>query len=131
MIDVHELAIGNYVYDGDKTMFPMFVQGIGEDYVYLNFEGNEGDVWESTPEELNGISLTEELLSRLGFTYKDGLWRHKYGVKVKPEGGFVFIENKDNKNWLYGLAVCKDVWYLHQLQNLIRIVTKKELVVQL
>ena len=123
--------IGDWVYDGNKTQFPMFVIGTGEDYVYLNFPGNEGDVWESSPEELHGISLTGELLEKIGFTYKDGLWRHMLGVKVKPEAGFVFIENKDKDNWLYGSTTCKDIWHLHQLQNLVRIITKKDFKVEL
>lgn len=127
MIKVRELAIGNWVYDGDRTKFPMFVQTIGEDYVYLNFEGNEGDVWESTPEDLRGIPITGELLEKIGFTYKDGLWRHEWGINVQPQAGFVFIENKDE----YGTYTCKDIWYLHQLQNLVRIIIKKELLINL
>lgn len=125
MINVRELAIGNFVYDGDRTKFPMFVQTIGEDYVYLNFEGNEGDVWESTPEDLQGIPLTGELLEKCGFILKGDFWRHKWGIKVMPETGFVFIENK------YGTQTCKDIWYLHQLQNLVRITIKKELLINL
>ena len=131
MIDLHELALGNYVYDGDKTKFPMYVETIGEDYVYLNFDGNESDPWETTPEELQGIPLTGELLEKIGFTLKDGLWRHKWGIKVKPEAGFVFIENKDKEHWMYGTCTCKDIWHLHQLQNLVRIITKKELLINL
>ena len=127
MIKPQDLCIGNYVYDGDKTKFPMYVETIGEDYVYLNFDGNEADLWETTPEELQGIPLTGELLKKIGFSLKDGLWRHRYGIKVKPEAGFVFIENKDKEHWMYGTCTCKDVWYLHQLQNLVRIITKKEL----
>lgn len=129
MIDIRDLRIGNWVYDGERTQFPMWVQTIGEDYVYLDFEGNEGDLWESTPEELQGIPLTEELLEKCGFTLKDGLWRHKWGIKVKPEAGFVFIENKDKEHWMYGTCTCKDIWHLHQLQNLVRIITKKELLI--
>ena len=131
MIHVRELAIGNYVYDGDKTKFPMYVETIGEDYVYLNFDGNESDPWETTPEELQGIPLTGELLEKIGFTLKDGLWRHKWGIKVKPEAGFVFIENKDKEHWMFGTCTCKDIWHLHQLQNLVRIITKKELLINL
>ena len=131
MIQVGELMLGNWVYDGDKTKFPMSVQTIGEDYVYLNFEGNEGDVFESTPEELQGIPLTGDLLEKIGFTFKDGLWRHRYGIKVKPEAGFVFIENKDEEHWMYGTATCKDVWFLHQLQNLTKIIVKKDLKIEL
>ena len=129
MIHVRELAIGDFVYDGDRTKFPMFVVTVGEDFVYLNFEGNEGDVWESIPEDLEGIPLTGELLEKIGFTLKDGLWRHKWGIKVKPEAGFVFIENKDKEHWMYGTCTCKDIWYLHQLQNLTRNITKKELLI--
>ena len=131
MIQVQDLCIGNWVYDGERTQFPMQVVGTGTDYVYLDFEGNESDLWESTPKDLQGIPLTGELLERVGFTLKDGLWRHQYGVKVKPEAGFVFIENKDKERWMYGTCTCKDIWYLHQLQNLVRIITKKELKVNL
>lgn len=131
MVKSEELRLGNWVYDGDLTRFPMYVETIGEDYVYLNFDGNEGDVFESTPEELQGIPLTGELLEKIGFSYKDGLWRHMWGVKVKPEAGFVFIENKDKEHWMYGTATCKDVWFLHQLQNLVKIITKKDLKIEL
>jgi hypothetical protein len=127
MIDIHDLYIGNWVYDGERTQFPMFIRAIGEDYVYLDFQGNEGDLFESTPEELQGIPLTEELMEKLGFTFKDGLWRHHLGIKVKPEAGFVFIENKDKEHWMYGNCTCKDIWHLHQLQNLVKLITKKEL----
>lgn len=129
MIPVGELMLGNWVYDGDKTKFPMFVSGLDINDVYLNFDGNEGDIWESSPEELQGIPLTGDLLEKIGFTYKDGLWRHRWGINVKPEAGFVFIENKDEEHWLYGTCTCKDIWHLHQLQNLVRIITKKELLI--
>lgn len=131
MIAASDLRVGNWVYDGEYTQFPMFIVGIGEDYVYLDFYGREGDIWESTPDDLQGIPLTGELLEKLGFTFKDGLWRHEWGVKVKPESGFVNIENKDKEHWLYGTCNCKDVWYLHQLQNVVRIITGKEVKIDL
>lgn len=131
MIPANDLAIGNWVYDGERTQFPMFVQTIADDYVYLNFESNEGDVWESTPEELQGIPLTAELLEKIGFSFSNGLWRHSLGVKVKPEDGFVFIENKDEEKWLYSYGFFKGIHYLHQLQNLLAIVLKQEFKIEL
>jgi hypothetical protein len=131
MIATSDLRLGNWVYDGERTQFPMFIRAIGEDYVYLDFYGREGDIWESTPNDLQGIPLTGELLEKLGFTFKEGLWRHEWGVKVKPEKGFVNIENKDKEHWLYGTCNCKDVWYLHQLQNVVRIITGKEVKIDL
>lgn len=131
MIAREDLRIGNWVYDGERTQFPMFIRAIGEAYVYLDFEGNEGTWFEADNNDLQGIPLTGELLEKIGFTFKDGLWRHKWGVKVKPEAGFVFIENKDEENWLYGTCTCKDIWYLHQLQNVVRIITRREFKINL
>lgn len=131
MIAVSDLRVGNWVYDGEHTQFPMFIVVLSDAHVYLDFHGREGDIWESTPDDLQGIPLTGELLEKLGFTFKDGLWRHEWGVKVKPEKGFVNIENKDKEHWLYGTCNCKDVWYLHQLQNVISVITKKELKVNI
>ena len=67
MIPVPDLCIGNWVFDGDRTQFPMFIRAIGEDYVYLDFEGNEGDLLESKPEELQGIQITIDILTKIGF----------------------------------------------------------------
>ena len=131
MIQVADLAIGNWVYDEESTQFPMRVQAIGEDYVCLNFEGSEAEPWVSTPEELQGVPLTAELLEKIGFSFSSGLWRHSLGVKVKPEDGFVFIENKDEEKWLYSYGFFKGIHYLHQLQNLLAIVLKQEFKIEL
>lgn len=131
MIDIRDLTIGNWVFDGNHTKFPMQITSLSEGYVTMSFPSNEGMDWESKPEDLQGIPLTGELLKKIGFSFKDGLWRHWFGVHVKPEAGFVFIENKDKEHWMYGTCTCKDVWYLHQLQNLVRIITKKELLINL
>lgn len=130
MVPIRELTVGSWVYDGDKTQFPMYVRTVGEDYVYLDFPSNEGDLWESEPEDLMGIPLTDGLMEKLGFTYKDGLWRHQCGIKVKVGAGFVNIEYK-SEGGLYGTCNCKDVWHLHQLQNVIRTITKQELKIEL
>lgn len=133
MIDVRDLTIGCYVYDGDRTKFPMYVQTIGEDYVYLNFEGNEGDVFESTPEELQGIPLTEELLEKMGF-YRNKLWWRKqdkgYAVDVSVGLAYVQIEKwSDSK--IHSRCTCHGVRFVHELQNLFWNITKQQLKVKL
>ena len=134
MIAVQDLCIGNWVYDGERTQFPMQVVGIGTDYVYLDFEGNEGDLWESKPEDLHGIPLTGELLTKLGFTYNDaGLWKKKEKrreVSINIERGFLFIEAfenklKDSRGWWHGVE------YLHQVQNCFRDIAKVEFKIEL
>lgn len=150
MIASKDLMLGNWVYDGDKTQFPMFVQAIGEDYVYLNFEGNEGDVWESTLEELQGIPITEELLTKMGFWkipknhfyelqfHNDDTRETRCAITLSLKVGIANVTKykepelpvEDGLHLLQpsGTACIK---YLHELQNLFRCITKQELEVKL
>lgn len=134
MIAVKDLAIGNWVYDGESTQFPMFVQTIADDYVYLNFKENEGDVWESTPEELHGIPLTAELLEKIGFQFNGtGLWKitkKRLSISINIEREFIFIETFGQK-WRDNRAWWNDVKFLHQLQNCYRIVARDDLEINL
>lgn len=128
MIETKDLMIGNWVYDGTRTQFPMCIVGIGTDYVYLDFEGNEGDIWESTPQELEGIPITDELLQKLGFTKDGSLWKkteRRREIKMNTEG-FVYIESFDNR-LCDNRGGCHDIHYLHQLQNFFRVMSKKDL----
>ena len=130
MINIHDLCIGNWVYDGECTQFPMFVRTIGDDYVYLDFEGNDGDLFESTPEELQGIPITEDLLSKLGFTsFGYGIWnktQQARKIAINLEADFTAIDARRDR--LYdSRCSCHGVKYLHQLQNLFWTIAKEEL----
>lgn len=129
MIDVHDLCVGNWVYDGNKTQFPMFIQAVGEDYVLLDFEGNEGDLWESTHEELWGIPLTEKLMKDNGFLF-NGVWWHKQGADytlgVIVGSAYTQIEKWVNGG-IYSRGTCHGVRFVHELQNLFWNMTKQQL----
>lgn len=43
-IKCRDLMIGDWIQD--KHGFRFYIVGIGEDYAYADFEGNEGDPWE-------------------------------------------------------------------------------------
>ena len=43
MIRTKELMIGNWVYEDEKSQFPMYVVGVFKDVAYLDFEDNEAD----------------------------------------------------------------------------------------
>jgi hypothetical protein len=133
MIDVRDLTIGCYVYDGDRTKFPMYVQTIGEDYVYLNFEGNEGDVFESTPEDLLGIPITEKLLEDNGFVF-NGVWWSKrdkdYFLDISVGLAYVQIE-KWSDGGIHSRCTCHGVRFVHELQNLFWNITRQQLKVKL
>ena len=133
MIPVQDLCIGNWVYDGERTQFPMYVQTIGEDYVYLDFPQNEGDLWESTPEELQGIPLTEELLEKMGF-YRNELWyrKHEEGYVVDVSVGLAYVQiEKWANSRIHSRCTCHGVRFVHELQNLFRNITKQRLKVNL
>lgn len=133
MIKVSDLCIGNWVYDGDRTQFPMFIRAIGEDYVYLDFEGNEGDLWESKPEDLMGIPLKRNLLDQLGFV-ADGNRYEKFNgnwtITIHLFVPFVRIEYE-----LSGIVratfTSEKIKYLHELQNAFYMTTKKQLNIKL
>lgn len=147
MIDIHDLCIGNWVYDGERTQFPMFIQTIGEDYVYLNFDGNEGDAFESTPEDLQGIPLTEELLEKMGFkeSYAEGVKFHSLFFKVndkkhlhlsirldKQRADISEVTQKNFPNAEVQLrSHIVDMKFLHELQDFVFLTTKQQLKVNL
>lgn len=129
MIDIHDLCVGNWVYDGERTQFPMFVQTIGEDYVYLNFEGNEGDVWESTPEELQGIPITLDILEKSGFDVSHPDWcmcHSQTGFEMVREEDHYYPTINDNE-----YIIGAEIKFVHELQNLFWNITKQQLKVNL
>lgn len=147
MISVPDLCIGNWVYDGERTQFPMYIQTIGDDYVYLNFEGNEGDVFESTPEDLQGIPIAEGILTRNGF--KEVFNRDKTcfskACKISDKrhiqvsfsldcGSMSIVDITENKFPDACLRLCSyttNIKFLHEMQNFYRMTTKQELKVNL
>lgn len=123
MIQLNELRLGNWVCDSKFSQFPMQVVNLGTDYVYLDFDGNEGDVWEPDIKEMCGISLTKELILKCGFV--------KVGMAYKKD---VFIVNSwsDGRLWLgggYGHSL--ELKSLHQFQNIYFALTGEELNIEL
>ena len=133
MIDLHELALGNWVYDGECTQFPMQVVGIGKDYVYLDFEGNEGDLWESTSEDLQGIPITQELLRKIGFIEcGPTLYQYQQGdIDVAVHLGLRCTIERRLSGILLASFASESPRYLNQLQNAFRLTTNKELKINL
>jgi hypothetical protein len=119
----------------------MYVQTIGEDYVYLNFDGNAGDVWECKPEELQGIPITEELLTKMGARKVTDIgWNvvESYSAGVRIELRVIlFSESEIDVKIRRSTPHWEDyfqgssIHYLHELQNLYWDLTKQELKIKL
>ena len=134
-MDAKELRIGNWVYDGRRTQFPMYVTGFSEDgYVTLNFPGNEGMDWEADAADLEPIHLTVDLLKKIGFVSLGECQYEKYGdgwtITTHPFVPLTRIELE-----LSGItrAACSSelICNLHELQNAFYLTTKQELKIEL
>lgn len=124
-----DLQIGDFVLT--RNDFPMRVTSLFQDStVYLDFEGNEGDVWEENLADIKPIPLTETMLTKLGFAQSkiaEGL--HRYN-KDKPEK---HRKNKGEEKYslwwiaqknplksgpqMYANQYSRPINYLHQLQQ--------------
>lgn len=115
-----ELRIGNIVQDHNG--FQMQVVGIFEDEILLDFEGNEGDVWQFSKKEmelLQGVPLTESWLLNYGFIEEDGFWIKGEIVLIEFEGCFA-LDAVD-------VSCPPKLPHIHQLQNLYYALTNEEL----
>lgn len=140
MINYKDLMIGNWVYDSDKSKFPMQVVGIGDDYCYLNFEGNESDFFDGIDKYMMPIEVTEELLLSNGFVIFQLEGCEDYYLIIL-EDSFIEIDESPystGKKWHCHIDNAKrdplggfDFQYLHELQNGIRLITCKDLKVKL
>lgn len=121
--------------------FPMYVEAIFRDTVYLNFKGNEGDVWEEDIKDLVPIPLTEEILLKAGFEKESEDDKYgrvflipntkyiirvvNYGNPQKVDFGYS-LEISDNKDW----CGIKRIYFLHDLQNTIFALTGEDIKIE-
>ena len=131
-ITTSDLRLGNWLYYTKETMFPMQVYALGNDWVQLDFEGNESDVFENTDKEIYPIPITKELIVKslnseiLGDDYSVKLGDYRYIYFRINNDGYISIDffnyddNSENE-------ICDGIRYVHELQNLYHALTGKEL----
>lgn len=119
--------------------FPMYVDSIFQDTVYLEFEGNEGDVWEQDIKDLVPIPLTEDVLLKCGFK----VGKDKVAIMLNDPSTHLVLM-KIGTHWYPQIeqtgefisdgvnTVCLNfIDYVHEAQNLFKCLTKTELIVEL
>lgn len=143
MINYKDLMIGNWVYNSKHTKYPMQVIGIGEDYCYLNFEGNEADPIDGIDEYMAPIEVEDSILVKAGFEKEfDKDLSKFYGMDIFEYHKVVnkcflrisYISNSLCRDWYCQIDNEKhssiggfDFQYLHELQNGIRLITRGDL----
>ncbi|MGN6438188.1 MAG: hypothetical protein ACTHMM_16730 [Agriterribacter sp.] len=120
MIDPKELRVGNWVlciYE-DKSEYPVKVVAITEE----GFTTRGDEVYPHKDDELEGISLTPEILENCGFEYNgDHFFKDEVCLFKLGNSGIHFLYDYTGK----------EIKYFHQLQNLYFALTGKELEVNL
>lgn len=115
----NELMVGDWIVD--KHGFHMQVTAVGNDYLYADFEGNEGDVVEFDDKSFKPypILLSDEFFKKNDFDKNILYW---------SEGGAIC--NKDRIDGYYIIAISlfnpptgpsANVHYVHELQQLLRL----------
>ncbi len=134
-----DIMIGNFFH---VNGYPMYVDAIFRDTVYLEFEGNEADPWEENIKDLIPIPLTEDILLKAGFEKENE--DDKYGrVFLIPNTKYIIrivnygnpqsedfgysLEISDDKDW----CSIKRIYYIHDLQNTIFALTGEEIKMEL
>lgn len=134
----NELCIGNWV--TNENGFPMYVQAIyDDDTVYLDFDGNEGDTWETDIEDVHPIELTEEIIEKIGFKLEED--KTGFNITMQFENFILSINTLSNSkgknfyleidNEFLSLVGGCDIQYVHELQNIVRLATGKDLEVKI
>lgn len=121
MLNPKELMLGNWVYESERSQFPMQVVNIDKDMVYLDFDYNHGAVFEGWMKYICPIPLTEEILLKNGFKY-DGIAKQFFS----PHGFYYSLYIRrfgEDLYWVQGYEQIfeKPIKYVHQLQNILTI----------
>ena len=141
-----ELQIGDWIQD--KNAFQWQIIGVGNDYAYATFDGNEGDPWEfdDKDDQPEGIPLTKEMLDANGFRYEERYGQYhtrsiigdyrctsKMCVSVAWHKSLedlrvpYFIECINEDIYEGNSATIKSNLYVHTLQHALRLVGLSEI----
>lgn len=132
-IDIKELRIGNHVLlDGEKVKIVTLDADHFDKYISIGVKNEQGDVWIVSPNDIQPIPITEELLTELGFE-KDNDLHFDYAKRFENKLSF-FITLHDNgglrievwDNHIHkGNMICR---FLHEMESFIYLTTNKELI---
>ena len=132
-LQLQDLQIGDWVQEINditgKPSMPMYVSAIFESgHVYLDFDGNEGDVWEVDIKDIAPIEIKENVLVGFGFR-KEIIGTSLTHPNDGNELGIAFNEernywNAGTNNQPYAFINCN---YIHELQHRVFDITHKPL----
>lgn len=131
---IEELNIGDWVcaeqlcgvHNEPRLTPPMKVVSLGESWVNLEIDPEQGDPFEFEPSEIRGIPITPEILEKNGFVRKDKYQFvnidmlstvEKYGYKYYDYHNIY----KKGKTYRPTWVEADNIRYVHELQHTIRL----------
>lgn len=122
-MNIKELRIDNWILYGKKMRVQVCsVKGNGWVETYITADGDIS--------HYSGIPLTPEILDKAGFGHEgDGVYCDRWIMQIKLNKGIYtahLFEEVGGETWYI-----KDIYYVHQLQNLYYEVTGTELKIEL
>ena len=136
-LDLADLHIGDWVQEYSditgRLSCPMYVSALFEDgTVYLNFNGNEADIWEAEIKDIRPIIIDEDILKGFGFKNGDVQQERvlKYGdteivFNTDPNMMTFYVKHADGStSFAFGC------FFVHSLQKLYYEYTRVPLVLE-
>lgn len=110
----NELMVGDWI--ADEYGFPMQVTTVGKDYLYADFEDNEGDVFEFDDKDCKPypMLLVDEFFERNNFDVDILAWTEGSLRGKGTKDGYIIAMRSSN------LPISK-VYYVHELQQILRL----------
>jgi hypothetical protein len=121
MIDVHDMMVGNWYHDDKYDAITTLIPNLAYQHI-LN--------------TCSGIPVTKEILKSIGFKEEKALvsfcryWDKDYKYKLDVDEGYTNSE----RNWsihidndVCNTIGCGEFTYVHELQNLVRVITGRDL----
>lgn len=122
-----DYMVGDWILS--EHQFPMKVVSVSTDYLYADFEGNEGDFFEFDEKFMpKPIPLTKEIMFANGFKsngYKGNLV-HKTDKDLKV---YYDIDHFEGADWIvkeWSVIGISGIEYVHEYQHYLRLVGKTD-----
>lgn len=134
---IEELSISDWVcaeqlcgvHNEPRLTPPMKVVGLGESWVNLEIDSEQGDPFEFEPCEIRGVTITPEILEKNGFVKESDVGYERF--EWRENGSVAITLNRDSfsKSETFVLTTFKigingwllKIEHVHQLQHAIRL----------
>lgn len=127
-IKIQDLSVGDWVcveemvgvHNEPRHTPPMKIVALGEDWVQLRLDPEQGDPFEYDISEIRGVGITPEILKSQGFIFE---WGHRDYLRYRYSAAY--LERRSENMWgfssVYHHLTTISLRFVHQLQQALRL----------